>query len=318
MAGTGERMLELLTLLQSRQRWNGDELATLLEVSARTLRRDVDRLRSLGYPVVAERGVDGGYRLGPGARLPPLLMNSAEAVAIAVGLRHAAGQPIAGISDAAVGALTKLIDILPLQSKKDLEAMIGGMEEPRGPMADLPLDVLTDLARACRDSERTRFHYRGADGRSGERTVEPLQVVPMGRRWYLVAWDLDRDDWRTFRLDRVTATHVTKRRFGPRPLPAPDAATFISQRLAALPATYHVEVVVAAPVAVVQQHLGTWGTATEHGPGLTGIAMDVDDLNWVILMLAAMDADIDRVDPPELRALLRRLGNRFSKAGAAG
>lgn len=309
-------MLELLALLQSRQRWSGTELADQLGVSGRTVRRDMDRLRSLGYPVAADRGVDGGYQLGSGARLPPLLVTGSEAVAIAVGLRFAARQPIAGMSEASIGALTKLVDVLPTEPRAELQAMIEGIEQPPGPMANLSIDVLTDLARACRDSQRTRFHYRTADGAAADRTVEPYQIVPMGHRWYLVAWDIDRDDWRTFRLDRISEPQVTKRRFNARTLPAPDAATFISQRLAALPATYRVEVDVAAPVAQIQPHLGPWGAATPAGDGLTRICIDADDLNWVVLVLAAVDADIERVDPPELLALLHRLGQRFTAVGA--
>lgn len=307
-------MLELLALLQSRHRWHGSELTQRLNISERTLRRDIDRLRTLGYPVNAERGVDGGYQLGAGARLPPLLINSDEAVAIAVGLRHAAGQPIAGISEAAMGALTKIAALLTPAARAEIEAITTSIESPPGSVTNISLEVLTRLARASRDSERTRFDYCDAAGARTERYVEPHSVVPLGWRWYLVAWDLDREDWRTFRLDRITEPHVTKRRFERRSLPAPDATSFVTERLSSLPATHHVDVIVAATLEEVEHHLGPWGTATEAETATTRLRMEVDDLSWVVLMLAALNADIHHAEPPELLTLLHTLGTRFATA----
>ncbi|MFV0524931.1 MAG: helix-turn-helix transcriptional regulator [Acidimicrobiales bacterium] len=318
MAGTGERMLELLALLQARHRSTGDSLARRLGVSERTLRRDVERLRALGYPVHADRGVDGGYRLGPGTRLPPLLLSGEEAVAVAIGLRQAASQPISGISDAAVSALVKIIDMLPAGDRHQFEALTTGLRPPPGATPDpaqlTDLATLTDLARAARDAVRIRFNYRDGTGHPTDRYVEPHEVVPVDRRWYLVAWDLDRDDWRTFRLDRITGVHTTRRGFEPRRLPAPDAATFVELARSSQPLTHRVEVLLAASAAVVAAHLGPWGTATEAGPDRTTIRMTVDDLSWVVLMLAAIDADVERAEPPELVDLLRSVGHRFSRA----
>ncbi len=312
MASTGERMLELLALLQSRHRWQGRELTQRLGISERTLRRDIDRLRTLGYPVHADSGVDGGYQLGPGARLPPLLITSDEAVAIAVGLRHAATQPICGISDAATGALTKIVDILPVDVRAEVDAISASVALPPPAESDVSLEVLTSLARASRDSERARFRYLNAAASSTERYVEPHAVVPVSWRWYLVAWDLDREDWRTFRLDRITEPQVTRRRFEPRPLPTGDPASFVAERLSSLPAAHLVDVVVAAPVEEVQQQLGPWGTATQAEAHTTRIRMAVDDLSWVVLMLAALNCDIHRAEPAELRKLLHSLGSRFA------
>lgn len=312
MATTGERMLELLSLFTTRHRWSGDELTKRLGVSGRTLRRDVDRLRGLGYPIHADRGTDGGYRLGSGSRLPPLLVNRSEAVALAVGLRHAAGLPIANISEAAISALVKVADLLPNETRREFESVAAGIQAPTGSMADVSFDVLSGLARASRDSERVRFGYCSAGGEHSERSVEPYRVVPVGRRWYLVAWDLTRDDWRIFRLDRVSDLHVAKRRFEPRTLPAADAASFVAERLSSLPATYQVNVVVAAPEDRVQRHLGSWGSAEAIDANTTQIKMDVDDLTWVVLMLAAIDADISHVEPPELAVMLQTLGKRFA------
>jgi predicted DNA-binding transcriptional regulator YafY len=312
MAATGERLLELLALFQSRHHWHGHELTQRLGISERTLRRDIDRIRKLGYPVDADRGVDGGYRLGHGARLPPLLINRDEAVAIVIGLRHAASQPIAGIDDAVVGALAKIVDILPPAARADVEVLMNSIHTLRGPAPAVDLDVLAVVARATRDSERTRFDYRAADDVRTERYVEPHAIVAIDRRWYLAAWDLDRGDWRIFRLDRITEPHVTKRRFEPRTLPASDATTFVTERLASLPTTYGVEVTVAAPVEHVQHHLGPWGTAVAAGPDTTRLLMEVDDLSWVVLILAALNADIRSAEPPELFDLLHTLGRRFS------
>ncbi len=318
MASTGGRLLELLALLQARHRWSGDDLALRLGVSDRTLRRDIDRLRSLGYPVAADRGVDGGYQLGPGARLPPLLVTGDEAVAVAVGLLHAARQPITGIADAAARALTKIAAILPGDARREVDSIATTLQLPVGASAEVSLDALTVLTRASRDTQRARFTYHDAMGARSERSVEPHHVVPMGWRWYLVAWDLDREDWRTFRLDRISEPHVTKRSFEPRALPEPDAATFVAVRLSSRPTAHEVEVVVAAPVAVVERHLGPWGDASEAGPDTTRITMQVDDLSWVVLILAAIDADIHHGRPPELVALLHRLGRRFAAVPAPG
>ena len=314
MASTGERMLELLALLQSRHRWHGHELTQRLSISERTLRRDIDRLRTLGYPVHAERGVDGGYQLGAGARLPPLLINSDEAIAIAVGLRHAAGQPIAGIGDAAIGALTKIVDMLTPAARAEIEAIATSIEAPPRSISDVSLEVITTLSSASRDTVRTRFHYCDTERAVTERCVEPHYVVPISQRWYLVAWDLDRHDWRTFRLDRITEPHVTKRRFERRPLPATDATSFVLDRLSSRPATYQVDVVVVAAVEDVEHHVGPWGTATSAGADTTRLFMEVDDLSWVVLMLAAINADIRHAEPPELLTLLHALGTKFSTA----
>lgn len=314
MASTGGRMLELLTLLQSRHHWPGHELAERLDISERTLRRDIDRLRGLGYPVHADRGIDGGYQLGAGAQLPPLLISSAEATAVAVGLRQAAAMPIARVREASVSALTKIADILGPEQRADIEAITSAVETPRQSVYDISLDTLTTLARASRDRERIRFDYRDANHTSTERYTEPHHVIPIGLRWYLLAWDLDRQDWRTFRLDPITEPHATKRRFDRRELPAPDATSFVTERLSSLPASHQCDVIVEAPLDEVEHHLGPWGTATRVSVGLTQLHMEVDDLAWVVLMLAALNADIRQAEPPELLTLLQTLGTKFTAA----
>jgi predicted DNA-binding transcriptional regulator YafY len=308
-------MLELLALLQARHHWRGEDLAERLGITDRTLRRDVERLRELGYPVEAARGLDGGYRLGPGGRLPPLLLSAEEAVAAAIGLRSAASQPIAGIADDAMSALLKITQLLPPRQRSAAEAVANAVSGPAGHLDNVGLDTLTTIARCSRDNERLRFAYRTHTGSAGDRHVEPHHVVPLFRRWYLVAWDLDRADWRTFRLDRITQPRPTGRRFAPRTLPATDPATFVTTSIAAIPAAYHVEVIVEAPREAVQEVLGPWGTAAAEGPDTTRIEMDVDALSWPVMFLAALDAPVHRAEPAELRALLRRLAVQFGAVG---
>lgn len=303
-------MLDLLALLQARHHWRGDDLAQRLEVSDRTLRRDVERLRDLGYPVESTRGLGGGYQLGPGGRLPPLLLSDDEAVAAAIALRNVAGQ-IAGIADPAMSALLKITQLLPPRLRSEAEAIAAAVSAPTGRFDDVALDTLTTLARSSRDNERLRFAYRTYSGSAGERHVEPHHVVPIRRRWYLVAWDLDRTDWRTFRLDRITEPRPTGRHFDPRTLPAPDPATHVTRSIASIPSTYHVEVVIGAPVQTVQDILGRWGTATAEGPDTTCIEMDVDDLSWPVMFLAAINANVHQAGPPELRTLLQQLTGHF-------
>ena len=314
MAGTGERMLDLLALLQARHHWRGNDLAERLGVSDRTLRRDIERLRDLGYPVEATRGFDGGYQLGPGGRLPPLLLSAGEAVAAAIGLRSAASQPFAGIAEDAIAALLKITQLLPPRQRSQVEAIAHAVNGPADDLDAVSLDTLTSLARSSRDRERLRFGYRTHAGASGDRHVEPHHIVPLARRWYLVAWDLDRADWRTFRLDRITRPQPTGRSFDSRSLPAPDPATYVTRSIASIPTSHHVEVVVEAPLESVQAVLGRWGTATGEGPDTTRIEMDTDALSWPVMFLAALNARVHHAEPAQLRALLGQLAENFHAA----
>ena len=205
MTATSARLLKLLSLLQTRRDWTGDELARRLEVSGRTIRRDIERLRELGYPVDALTGPAGGYRLHAGTAMPPLLLDDDEAVAIAVGLRTAARASVTGIEETSVRALVKLEQVLPSHLRRRVNALQTAtvtLAASGGPTVDP--EALTAIAGACRDRERLRFAYRGRDATESSRIVEPHTLVNLGRRWYLVAWDCDRDDWRTFRVDRLT------------------------------------------------------------------------------------------------------------------
>ena len=211
MNETSSRLLQLLALLQARREWLGTELADRLEVSGRTIRRDVERLRDLGYPVQSTTGPAGGYRLAAGTAMPPLLLDDDEAIAIAVGLRTAARASVTGIEETAIRALVKLEQVLPTHLRRRVAALGSTTFAP--PLAGPTVDPqhLTVIAAACRDGECLRFAYRSRDGTNSRRLVEPHTLVNRGRRWYLVAWDRDRDDWRTFRLDRL-ARPATDRR----------------------------------------------------------------------------------------------------------
>ena len=211
MANTSSRTLRLLSLLQTHRYWPGPELADRLGVSVRTLRRDVDRLRELGYPVEANRGVDGGYQLAAGAALPPLVLDDEEAVALAVGLQAAAQSGVAGVAEASVRALAKVVPVMPPRLRRRVEALRTATVPATWGDSGQAVDpgVLTAVAQACRDAERLECGYTAADGTRTSRLVEPFRLVPLGRRWYLVAYDLHRHDWRSFRLDRLDAPHRT-------------------------------------------------------------------------------------------------------------
>lgn len=307
-------MLRLLSLLQTHRYWSGAELAGRLEVSPRTVRRDVDRLRDLGYPVRASRGVAGGYQLQAGAALPPLLLDDDEAVAIVVGLRAAASGAVDGIEEASVGALAKLVQVMPPRLRRRVDALRhytvpggGG-----GPTVD-PL-ALTVIAQACRDDEQLRFGYTRRDGEVAQRVVEPHRMVNLGRRWYLVAWDVQRHDWRSFRIDRSTRPEPTGARFRPRELPGGDALAFVQAGIAAIPARYEAVVTVQAPATHVEQAVQRWGKVESLGERSCRLRMTVDDLDWVVMVLASVDAAFEVQQPAELRERLRAVAERFAGA----
>jgi predicted DNA-binding transcriptional regulator YafY len=311
-------MLRLLSLLQTHRHWPGPELAGRLEVSARTLRRDVDRLRELGYPVNATRGVDGGYQLAPGAALPPLLLDDDETVAIAVGMQAAAQGSAPGMEEPALRALAKVVQVMPPRLRRRVDAVQavtvrtpwGGREGPT-----VTPDVLVTLALACRDAERLEFDYTTRGGESSCRSVEPHRLVPLGRRWYLVAYDLVRQDWRSFRLDRLSGARGTGARFRPRELPGGDAAAFVRAGIADLPAPYAVEAVVQAPAAQVQERIGRWVRVEAVDQVRCRIRTSADALEWPAMALGMVEADFEVVSPPELRELVREWAGRFTRAG---
>jgi predicted DNA-binding transcriptional regulator YafY len=321
MANTSSRTLRLLSLLQTQRYWPGAELAERLDVSVRTLRRDIDRLRELGYPVDAQRGVDGGYQLTAGAALPPLVLDDEEAVALGVGLQVAVqGGSVTGIAESSVRALTKLVQVMPSRLRRRVDALaavtVPAMWGSTGPSVDA--DILTAVAQACRDHEHMEFNYVARDGEHTDRRVEPYRLVLLGRRWYLVAWDLTRYDWRSFRLDRLARPHSTGAHFHPRELPAGGAAAFVRSGIENLPASYAVEAVVNASGQVVRGHVGSWGTVEEIDSTSCILRMTSDSLDWPTMALGATGADFTVVSPPELVEHLRAWSARFRRAATAG
>ncbi|MGX6448566.1 WYL domain-containing protein, partial [Patulibacter sp. S7RM1-6] len=228
---TSARLLALLSLLQQRREWSGPELADRLEVGPRTIRRDVEKLRTLGYPVEAAPGVAGGYRLGAGATLPPLLLDDAEAVAVAVGLRSAASGSIQGTEETALRALTKLEALLPSRLRRRVRALGDATSAFSFDAPPVDADLLAALAAACRDVDRVRFGYVAKDGATSRRHAEPSALVHSGAHWYLVAFDLGRDDWRTFRVDRIAGTPAPVGRGVRRTVPGGDPAAFVQAAL---------------------------------------------------------------------------------------
>ncbi|WP_369259048.1 helix-turn-helix transcriptional regulator [Geodermatophilus amargosae] len=318
MSDPGARTLRLLSLLQARRYWSGADLAGRLGVSVRTLRRDVDRLRELGYPVAASRGVDGGYALAPGAALPPLVLDDDEAVALALGLQAAAGSAVAGMAETSVRALAKVVHVMPARLRRRVEALRSATVSGWGPAptaAAVDPAVLTTVALACRDAERTVFGYTPPGRERTERTVEPHRLVSLGRRWYLVGWDLDRGDWRVFRLDRLDAPRGTGAVFAPRRFPAADAAAYVRERVGGPWGRLVVEAVVAAPATRVRDRIGPWATVTDAPAGCR-VQIEADDLDWAAAALGLTGAPFTVLGPPELKDHLRDLAARYAAAGA--
>ena len=385
---TSSRLLTLLSLLQGRRDWPGSELADRLEVSARTVRRDVERLRSLGYPVESMTGPAGGYQLRAGTAMPPLLLDDDEAIAIAVGLRTAAGGSVSGIEETAVRALVKLEQVLPSHLRRRVQALtaatqtlnvyggptvdpqtltvlaaavrdhervrfaytardragtsVAGVEETAvralvkleqvlpahlrrrvqalgratqtlnvygGPTVDP--QALTVLAAAVRDHERVRFAYTARDRAGSSRETEPHSLVNAGRRWYLVALDCGREDWRTFRVDRIDGPASTGARFHPRELPAKDAAAFVSRSLQSYPSRYEARITVECPASALEGRRWLGGDLTPLGEQRCELRTSDDNLDWLAMRIAMIPAPYTVHEPPELVERLRAIAERI-------
>jgi predicted DNA-binding transcriptional regulator YafY len=312
---TSSRLLTLLSLLQARRDWPGPELADRLEVSSRTIRRDVERLRELGYPVESLTGPAGGYRLSAGAAMPPLLLDDDEAIAIAVGLRTAARASVTGIEETSVRALVKLEQVLPAHLRRRVRALQSATMTlaDGGPTVDP--QSLTVIATACRDSELVRFAYRGRDGVASRREVEPHSLVNLGRRWYLVAWDRGRRDWRTFRLDRLSRPASTGVRFWPRTLPAKDAADYVARSISAWASRFEARVTLRAPAETIRKRVPShWGTVEPIDDDTCEYRTSDDHLDWLALRIAMLGVEFEVREPPELREHLRAMGRRLERA----
>lgn len=314
--GTTERILTLLGLLQQRQVWTGPELAGRLGVTTRTVRRDVERLRVLGYPVRAGQGVGGGYRLGPGQELPPLLLDDQEAIATAVSLLVGAGGAVTGAGDAALRALTKLDQVLPVRLRHEVRALSGSVEFFGGGRSPVDPDVLMTLARACRDEVEAGFDYPAgpAGSEPRRRRCEPYRLVASDRRWYLLAYDLDRADWRTFRVDRMTDVSVRTWRFHPRA--APDAAAYVQEGVASRVYRHRARFLVHAPADSVREQISASAAVVqERGDERCEVLSGGDNLDFVLMHVLLLGHDFEVLDPPELAARCRVLAERLRSAG---
>jgi predicted DNA-binding transcriptional regulator YafY len=317
MVQTSARLLALLSLLQVRREWTGQELANRLEVTPRTIRRDVDKLRSLGYPVEAAPGVAGGYRLSAGGELPPLLLDDAEAVAVAVGLRTAASGTIAGIEETSVRALAKLEQVLPSRLRRRVSALSSATSafSFQGPRIDA--DVLTALAAACRDATRLQFGYVARDDKSSRRHIEPAAVVYSGHRWYLVAFDLDRDDWRTFRLDRIKGRVRDAGRGHRRTVPGGDPAAYVQQQLGrrawedAVPGRVRLGLTAEAATRRIPAR---YATVEPDGSDACVVSTRGSWSQEFLVWMALMDAPIEVLEPPELVDAARSMVARLAAA----
>ncbi|KRC61759.1 hypothetical protein ASE14_13145 [Agromyces sp. Root81] len=328
MAATTSRTLELLSLLQSHRHWSARELVDRLGVSDRTLRRDVDRLRELGYGIESARGSTGGYRLEAGTGLPPLLLSDDEGVAIAVGLRSQATAGLRGAEHTTLSALAKIEQVLPPALRRRIEALQShaatgpgwpGSSRSGRPAPEVDSELLGLLALGCRDSERLRFTYTDAAGEASARVVEPYRLVPVARRWYLLAWDRQREDWRTFRLDRMSEVFPTRVRFEPRPMSDDDARARVEAAVRWRDRSVKARVVAELPQAALVEHLGWYGRDV--------VAIDAEHCAWPLeadsvenLSMALMWLPRGvryRVDgPPELLDFLAMQAQRFAEASA--
>ncbi|WP_329457368.1 helix-turn-helix transcriptional regulator [Streptomyces sp. NBC_01497] len=317
MADTPARLLSLLSLLQTPREWPGSELAGRLGVSPRTIRRDIERLRDLGYPVEATKGAIGGYRLVAGTAMPPLVLDDDEAVAIAIGLRAGAGHAVEGVEEASVRALAKLEQVLPSRLRHRVSSLQHAtIPLARGDGAMVGPKTLTTMASAVTAAERLRFGYRSGDGARSRRHVEPYRLVSTGRRWYLVAYDLGREDWRTFRLDRVDEVLATGARFTPRELPAGDAAEFLADSMARHRPRVEVDVSFAVSADMLASRLPAYLAEPEPtGPDTCRLRLEWNDsLEWLAVRFAMLGHEFTVRAPQELVACVAELGGRLSRA----
>jgi len=321
MHETSARLLRLLSLLQARRDWPGEALAERLEVSARTVRRDVDRLRELGYPVRATKGPDGGYRLVAGSDLPPLLFDEEQAVAVAVALQTATTS-VVGIEEGALRALATVRQVMPTRLRHRVDALqvttverADGRKRPRVDTADL-----IAIGTAVRARQVLRFDYATASTSDTDgnlrppRRVEPHHVVTWGGRWYHVAWDLERDDWRTFRVDRMTPRTPTGPRFTPRPLPAPNVASYVASRFRAPAWPCRGEVILHAPAAAVALWVGDQGVVEELGPDRCRLVAGSSSWSGLATWVGLFEVDLEIVGPAELRDAAAQLARRYTAA----
>ncbi|MFF0532521.1 helix-turn-helix transcriptional regulator [Nocardia amikacinitolerans] len=314
MLETSARLLRLLSLLQTPRDWTGAELAERLEVDVRTVRRDIDKLRALGYPVQASAGV-AGYRLGAGAKLPPLLLDDDEAVAVAIGLRTAAGGSVAGIEDSSLRALTKLEQVLPSRLRHRVRLLHSVTVTVPAAGATVDPDVLTAVAAAIRDQHRLRFDYRYHEGSTALRTVEPHRLAHTGRRWYLIGWDVDRGDWRTYRVDRMHPRIPTGPKFTPREAPDMNLSGYLTRGVTTSPYRYAARITLLVPAEVAADRIApTVGVIEPLDAESCLLRTGSNSLDELAIYVALFDFPFRAHEPPELVERVRVLAERFADA----
>jgi predicted DNA-binding transcriptional regulator YafY len=314
---TSSRLLRLLSLLQTPRDWTGAELATRLEVSPRTIRNDIERLRALGYPVHATRGSVGGYRLEAGTTLPPLLLEDDEAVAVAIGLRTATGGAVTGIEDTSLRALAKLEQVLPPRLRRQVSTLMSATVHVarRRPAVTVDPAALAEIARLAREHFTVRFDYSDRRDTASQRHAEPYRIVNAGQRWYLVAWDLDRRDWRTFRVDRMRPGMSRGMRFMPRELSDADAEALVSRGIPPEARRHQARVVVRMPAQQLAERFGPWlGTITPLDDESCALTTGADRVEDLAAYLGLLHADFRVTEPPELVEQLRILAARYAAA----
>ena len=314
MSDTAARLLSLLALLQTRPDWTSTELGARLGVTPRTIRNDIDRLRELDYPVDATRGAAGGYRLGAGAKLPPLLLDDEEAVAVAIGLRAATG--IAGVEESSTRALSKLEQVLPSRLRPTVEALATVIErapennDTDAPDPEVDAAVLTAVASAIRGVEWIRFDYQGA-----ARLVEPYRLLSWARRWYLVGRDPSSDEWGTFRADWIELRMPTRRRFDPVELPGGDYTAFAMRSIAESGWKVHARLRIAAPAdAVLARIHHAVGVVEAVSDSESVLVTGADSLDTIAAYIGMLGMDFTVESPDELRALLLTYSERYARA----
>jgi len=315
---TSARLLRLLSLLQSTRDLTGPQLSERLGVTTRTIRTDIERLRTLGYPVTGAPGRTGGYRLGAGAVLPPLLLDDEEAIAVAVGLRIATEGGVEGIAESSLRALSKLEQVLPPRLRYRVQALQDATATLESPGPTVSPDVVMAIAGAIRDHQQLRFDYTSHDGSSSSRTAEPSLLVHTRGRWYLAAWDVDRLAWRTFRADRILPRFPHGRRFTPRPPPQEGLLAHVERSVGSSVWRYRSRVVVHASAEAVAAKLPRWAVIEPMGDDRCVAHVGSDNPSMLAIWLGALDADfeVDPVASPELASALRVLGSRFLRAAA--
>ncbi len=319
MANTSSRTLRLLSLLQTHRFWAGTELAERLEVSERTLRRDIERLRELGYPVHSNRGVEGGYQLGPGGSMPPLVVDEDEAIAMVVALGSTASGLSGSLAEASLSALSKVVQVLPNRLRRRAEALRAAtVDSPFSQAPEVEAGVLSSIAQAVRDQERVRFRYTAkggsAPGEALRRHVEPHRLVTVGRKWYLLGYDLDRQDWRSFRMDRLRDPEGTRAIFRPRDIPGGDAAAYVKKGLSR-GETMHLVVTVAAPESHVTPRIGPWATIVDSDETSCRLEIEANDVRWASFGIAMLEAPVTIESAPA--AVVETLNEWSSRLTAA-